>query len=458
MLPRSNANITIVGVEHETVPRSPDCWGDSHASPCQKSSSAAAPFHFDQTCADGNSSKDGMLQPMCICRHPQHHFQCILDLTWLATNWRIRFFTNCAILQKSQMQLVPYAITSAAKKPVTYHEGCPVEDLLLKRLEDLQANPGWLASDEADIFLQHMRWKLPYVQFAPPALWCDRRNILLFFKDLCPDLKTHANTVLLILVNHHWIAIHAEHTPRKLQLEITAPSTFSEVLHPLCHLIAGRAGYAPQDIEVHRKLQEDIPNMCGWKILLDLRQRFLPHHQLPEFRCLTSWRLACSTQATQAFPASVQTCTDDIDLIQLAKTTRVCFLHSVLENRIAINYQAAGKQTPAGQPAQASNPDPKGQDPLWIQDPWAKRRSRPQYTRWEDLLLDASHPFQDSANKQIEQTDRYNLRSKRLGVLATKSTVPELAQIKTLPTCTNPSSRLGCILTREPCCQSHRAI
>ena len=368
------------------------------------------------------------------------------ELIWQATYLRTRFLIDCANKEENNVTVVPVSIHDTAWRPSPFEEtNTPAENLVLKRLQDLEANPGWLASDEADLFLQHLRWAVPNVLFVPPAMWCDRRNILIFFQDLCPDLRIRGSNVLVVLVQHHWILIVATHTVRKLVLEITAPSTFSEVLFPLCHLVTRRAGFAPQDMEVVFSTQPDIPNMCGWKILADLQKKYLPSQGVPIFREIEAGRFSNRIKAIQIFQASMETwqqATDDQNLIHLAKVTRAAFLESVLEKRIVHNYQAGGAvstQSPAqpSQAAVASTTPP--QDPLWERDPWAKKK-RPQHTRWEDLQLDTAHPFRDSEDQQINQTHRLQLAGKKNGiVLATKTAIPELTQ-------TVPSAACGILL------------
>ena len=120
---------------------------------------------------------------------------------------------------------------------------------------------------------------------------------------------------------------------------------------------------------------------------------------------------------------------DDTSLRKLAFSVRASFLHRILSKPGPAEYMSAGAQD--GDATMSPAPSPAGPvDPLSLHDPWAQAIR--QSSKWEDLKLQAGHPFVDSANKAIPQIHRLQASKSRGGViLASKGAIADI--LKTQP-------------------------
>ena len=124
------------------------------------------------------------------------------------------------------------------------------------------------------------------------------------------------------------------------------------------------------------------------------------------------------------------------DLVDFCASGRSMFLRHLLQGRLVDEYSQGGApdetmNTPAVAPAPTATPaQPSAVDPIFINDPWARKQVKPQSTRWEDLTIEQDHHF-TCAGTALTQVHRLQLTTQRAGlVLTTKQHLAELAKIK----------------------------
>ena len=329
---------------------------------------------------------------------------------------------------------------SQFEKPVPPQKPLDFDDSIQTRLAHFQNHPGWLASDELDFLLDHVRCQTSHTLFLPPAKWTSR-NTLSFFGGLHVDVRPVSQFVCFVLIEQHWIMLGVQQNAQGVVVTFAAPPQFRTLIFPLRLLIATLLGTHVENIRTVHVFVQTPQGLCGWTLLRDLFQHCqvsLQPLRRTHLDLLNNANAANSfVQVRQAASAAWHAATNDTQLQAFAHNGRGLFLMRILEGRFSAGYEAGGAapdaSAPAGTPAQASTDSAvlsSPVDPLWLKDPWARPQKKG-YTKWEDLSLPTDHPFMHNG-LQLVQTHRAEAANKREGiVMTTKGYITELLKIPT---------------------------
>ena len=318
----------------------------------------------------------------------------------------------------------------------------PFEDELRRRLSHFDNHAGWLASDELDFILQQLRFTRHDIRFLPPAAWNSRSGTLRYFQSLKPVCTAFPCCIWFVLVDRHWIQIELQRHGDTTSLYITAPRSHADLVFPLRVWFARLLCVSVEQILVFHVFQTTPDGLCGWSLIYNLFVRcgatapvFTPAHA----HALTLVPCHDHVRAIRHEAAALwNSWTPNSGLTAFAFAWRSFFLLHVAEGRIAPSYAAGGtNSTPPPQqqqdqssvPAAAAAASSTNTDPLWHNDPWARKPQKRVHTKWEDLTLPKDHPFVDNNSQTLQQTHRL-----KADVLATRAALSDILSISTKKT------------------------
>ena len=302
------------------------------------------------------------------------------------------------------------------------------------RLQFHSHHPAWMASDELDHALMQARSTHPHIYFAPPIIWTEQSNTTNAFNNLNVDCRTYSHAYFFVLRNQHWHLIEL----LRVSQQALIFSTLTYQATSLYEFIAAAAGLQHRAIQITHRPQITPDGMCGWVLLW---QTFLRHQiPIPQTAPETILALDLSNYALpinqlRAHMARDMQHVQGMDQCkQMATAIRDTHLSNVITGRIPGQYGHGGAPGQAEDHADRENKTQKAQkaviDPLFVNDPWAKRQNRPTQTKWEDLYLNDQHPFKTTNKQPIAQLHRLQHTPNRTGIiLATKQHLPELSKI-----------------------------
>ena len=318
-------------------------------------------------------------------------------------------------------------------------------DLISQRLLGFADKPAWMASDEADFLLDLPRFTQSFTYYPPPARWDQEAQTLHIFNDHTVEVKAYQRIQWLFLFKNHWILADFAQDRNNLSIVFTGPDEPRDVYGAIARSMQAKLGFAHLQPRHTLFVTIEPEGLCGWTLLHRIFNEALlglpPSVPLQlKSMLLSDYAIEVNdirASATQHWgEASL-----DRALTDFCNTGRTMFLHRVLQGRLVSEYSQGGAPDearvppagiPPGQPAQASTTVAQTSpvDPIFINDPWSRRQTKPQSTRWEDLSIDADHPF-TCGGVALQQVHRLQLNTQRAGlVLITKQHLAELSKIK----------------------------
>ena len=310
------------------------------------------------------------------------------------------------------------------------------------RLQHFSQYPGWMATDEFDYTLDTARAMSPSTLFCPPAIWSSIRRDLHFLNDLIPDYGAHV--IWFIIIDNHWLQVEVYITEQDASFGVTSPPSMRQSVEALIEYLIDVTKVDRNNLQITFIDQSAPPHMCGYQLLYHIHQRL----GIGSDAVTASQRrqLACAPFAATVY--QIQQADRNVwlgaeardNLVTFATNVRNWFLVQVTENRFPAHYFAAGvegdvtmqpadplasKSSVATSKKSAAHPV----DILQIQDPWIKKAPRPAQSRWEDLQIKGTIPFNGSDGKPMTQCHRLQVGPSRGGlILATKIHLADLSK------------------------------
>lgn len=275
------------------------------------------------------------------------------------------------------------------------------DDWLEQRANICRTHPGWTTSDEIEFALAFF---LPN-SFCPPVLHHDLSLIASGVKANCLEVQR-----FVALREGHWVGIEVvcnvqEHTCRAVFLQV--PPRDQQFWHDFAIDYVVPMGFRPIIIIDTNRTR---PGMCGWELLhrwiiVDLA---LPDdfHIPQQKRQLIDLILDESDQAwrTAGAPPMLRT---------FAANLRRLFLLvggvSYLQPCSAVSLGGMEGAASAESPMQVV-------DPWQIDDPWKSKKKQVKQSKWEDLQLQADHPFVGKDKTPVPFVQKQQLSTNRGGI------------------------------------------
>ena len=239
------------------------------------------------------------------------------------------------------------------------------------RLNICRTHPGWATSDEIEFA---MVFFLPE-SFCPPVLHHDLSLIAAGVKVPYPEVQR-----FVALREGRWIGIQVvcnaqEHTCRAVFLQV--PPKEQQFWHDYAVDYIIPFGFRPIIIIDTNRTR---PGMCGW--VADIRLPDAFHVPNPK-RQIIDTVIAESDQAWRqaGAPPMLRTFAENIRRLFLL----VGGVH-LLQPCSAVSLGGMESQASTESPMQAA-------DPWQIDDPWKSKKKQVKQSKWEDLQLQADHPF-----------------------------------------------------------------
>lgn len=301
-----------------------------------------------------------------------------------------------------------------------------------------------MAMDEFDYTLDTARAMSPSTLFCPPAIWSSIRRDLHFLNDLIVDYGAFTHVIWFIIIDNHWIQVEVYITEQDASFGVTSPRSMRQAIEALLEYLIDVARVDRNNLQITFIDQNAPEHMCGHQLLYNIHQRL----GIGSDAVTASQRrqLACAPFA--ATICQIQQADRDIwlgadareSLLTFASNVRNWFLVQVTENRFPAHYFAAGVEgdvpmqpvepsATKSHAAEAKKSSGQPVDILQLQDPWIKRAPRPAQSRWEDLQIKGTIPFNGSDGKPMSQCHRLQVGPPRGGlILATKTHLADLSK------------------------------
>ena len=304
-------------------------------------------------------------------------------------------------------------------------------DYLNRRLEDFRCEPTWAASDEIDFALDLLRPYASHTLFINPLVWDTQSAAFRSISGVQVPLTGFTDIVVPLRVGRHWVQCDVFAHGQTLFVLFT--NTLPEFVDPQ-HIADAFARLFAVHTSNVTFVSGDVPTpegMCGWALLGRLFDRYrvpIPSvsRQMTEALFQSQFSQVMHLILDRANEAWADS-TDDSSLRRLAFSVRANFLHRILSKPGPAEYLSAGAQDADANMSPAPPTTPV--DPLTVHDPWAQAVR--QSSKWEDLKLQAGHPFVDSSNKSLPQIHRLQASRNRGGViLASKGTIADILKVQ----------------------------
>ena len=309
---------------------------------------------------------------------------------------------------------------------------------LSHRLDMSEAHPSWMMSDELDFILDTLRAARPDTYFAPPQEWHSDTQTLFTFNNYRIDTRAYTHAYFFILHNHHWHLVETNRVSRQILLFSTFTDDHPALYHAICHI----ADVTPSRVQVSHIPHLAPDGLCGWNLVTQLMMRHNIPFPLQSSEHLRTIDLSPQVEQFNRIRAKMRRDLDRIDGYReckdIAFTVRTWHLVRISEGRWPRHYNNGGTQSQedkskdADKEAKASKAKKAIVDPLFINDPWAKKQSKAPQTKWEDLHLPNTHPFQDSKGVPLPQLHRLQHTANRQGIIpATKQHLADITKTQT---------------------------
>ena len=292
-------------------------------------------------------------------------------------------------------------------------------------------SPSWLCTDECDLLLDFVRQADPMTYYPVPARWSMlTTEFTTWSGDLLP-FTCFDKIVWLIIIDQHWLRIEISWLNTQRQVFITGLPAQRQIFPSIAKAVARLCAVHFDDIKLRWVCTEPPAGLCGWVLLCQVFSVL----QIPGF-----YAMPTATEIFSNSPHADSVCelrslahaewdnAAPADLAWFCKTARDFFIVKILEGKSSTFFNHAGAPS-----KDAAMPEAKAkqavQDPLFVNDPWARKQPRTQSTKWEDLLLPTEHPFVNAGGTKIGQTHRLQLQAKPEGlILATKQHLAEISK------------------------------
>ena len=339
--------------------------------------------------------------------------------------------------------------SAAAAPPLTSEE--LANRRIEARLQHMLRYSGWMATDEMDFSLDAARIIQPGTLFCAPAVWNLTTRSLDYPNNLLPEYGSHTHIIWFVIHNNHWLQFECYKQGDRSRFIASVPIQQRGIYVPLIQLLMEDVGLDRSSIAIDFVDQTMPRDLCGYYLLANIFYRLglhAPppldvHDQLLSQGCHGRLvdRVRHEARSTWMRAEGLP------DFVIFAANIRDWFLLRVKTNRFPDHVLAAGAidvamQSPrdpaqstgaagppsTGRPA-ASAAAAKGVDPVWVNDPWNQKASRPNQCKWEDLRIQPEVPFLGTDGRALQQTHRLQLAPNRGGiVLLTKSFISEAAK------------------------------
>ena len=363
----------------------------------------------------------------------------IIDFArWL----RLLYFSKIATgISETDIVLRSDLVSTGPQTMQTPPQNPPIteEQLALShRLNTSEEHPLWMMSDELDFALDFLRAARPDTYFAPPQEWHSDTQTLYAFNNYHIDTRAYTHAYFFILQDHHWHLIETNRVSRQILLF----STFTDDQPTLYHAICQTADVTPERVQVSHIPHHTPDGLCGWNLLAQLMMRrnvAFPSQSSEHLRLID---LSSQVEQFNRIRAKMRRHLDRIeghqDSKELAFTIRTWHITRIAEGRWPRQYNKGGAQDSADKAKDKDKENKANKakkaivDPLFINDPWAKKQNKIQQTKWEDLHLPQTHPFQDNKGTPLPQLHRLQHAANRQGIiLSTKQHLADLTKTQT---------------------------
>ena len=316
-------------------------------------------------------------------------------------------------------------------EPITLTMRKPTDDIE-ERLAFMMQHPIWLCTDECDTLLDLVRAADPDTYYPPPARWNPSTREFVTWTSKSLPLAFFDKIIWFVIIDEHWIRIEVTKDVSRRQVFIDGLPENRMHFRNIADTLAGLCQIPPEHVRLSHYSTITANGMCGWYSLFRIFDR--AHVQLNKTRADVEQIFAACKQASAITELRNHTdarWTDDSypQLAEFCRIARDCFLLRLLEGRGEKAFSHAGAPTKEDAIMKEDKSRQAVQDPLFLNDPWARRLPRPQSTRWEDLRLPTEHPFVNAAGSKIEETHRLQLQAKPQGlILATKQHLADISK------------------------------
>ena len=279
--------------------------------------------------------------------------------------------------------------------------GRPLYEWLEMRMNIYRTHPGWASNDELEIA---MTFFLPD-SFCPPVLHHDLSIIAASVKPLSQEVQR-----FIALREGHWIGIEVicnatEHTCRVVFLQV--PPRDQQFWATFAEDFIVPVGFRPIIIV---DTNRTWPGMCGWELLhrwivadLSLPDTF---HIPQQKRLLIDQILDESNRAWRVARAPPM-------LRTYAENMRRLFL---VVGGQRLMHPCSALSLGGMEGSTASDAAMVSPDPWQFDDPWKSNKKSVRQSKWEDLQLQADHPFVDKSKTPVPFVQKQQLSTNKGGI------------------------------------------
>ena len=316
-------------------------------------------------------------------------------------------------------------------EPIALTMRMPTDDIE-EHLAFMMQHPVWLCTDECDTLLDLVRAADPETYYPPPARWNSSTREFVTWTSKSLPLAFFDKIIWFVIIDEHWITIEVTKDGSRRQVFIDGLPENRIHYRTIADTLAGLCQTPPEHVRLSHYSTIPEYGMCGWYALFRIFDR--AHVQMHKTRADVEQIFAACKQASAITKLRNHTDARWIDysypqLAEFCQVARDFFLLRLLEGKGAKAYSHAGAPTKEDAVMKEEKSRQAVQDPLFLNDPWARRLPRPQSTRWEDLRLPTEHPFVNAAGSKIDQTHRLQLQAKPQGlILATKQHLADISK------------------------------
>ena len=310
----------------------------------------------------------------------------------------------------------------------------PIHQLIESQLIFINNRPTWLCTDECDAILENVRRADPETYYPSPARWDPEIGEFQPWTGTLLSFDAFKQIIWLVIIDQHWVQFQIKREGSDfrvlvigLQSQKMQSEAFASTIADMCHTTRDH-------IDFHFWISEPPDGLCGWVLLFNIFAA--KHVDCPRPPCGTAQVFQISRHrnhllgATKEAYETWKSLGASSAMLNFCSTARDSFLLRVIEGKVprCIAHAGAPNESKSDEikEVKAKQAVP---DPLFVNDPWARKLPKAPSTRWEDLLIPKENPFVSSTGSTMCQTHRLQLATKHEGLtLATKQHLAEISK------------------------------
>ena len=305
------------------------------------------------------------------------------------------------------------------------------------QLQIINRQPSWLCTDECDFVLDVVRRADPDTYYPSPAKWDSFTGEFVPWSGTLLSLSYAKHIVWFVVVEQHWVKLEIVKAELECRVFVTGLPCQQSLCEDFAWAIADLCQIPKDEVITHFWASSPPDGLCGWWLLSSIfaskhLQDPVPLHHTQDVLNASRHRQSIHEGRDEAHRSWKQQGANP-ELQSFCEKARDLFLVRILEGKVSMLFGHAGAQ-PDGKDNEAKDAKEakakkQVQDPLFINDPWARAHARVQNTRWEDLQIPKDNPFVSTNGTSLAQTHRLQLGSQQAGlILATKKHLAEISK------------------------------